>query len=97
MDISNLLNTDFGNLNDSNLIFLDDCLSMYDTLYIFLKSIFPICKKTNHVSWYKQNIFSKPNISLVQLEEGFRVSSVKHTQIGDPRHQAMIVNWFETI
>ena len=45
MDISSLLNTDLGNLNESSLILKDDRLSMYNTIYIFLKFIWPICKK----------------------------------------------------
>ena len=46
MDISSLLNTELGNLNDSNLILQDDLLSMYNTTYIFLKFTCPIGKKT---------------------------------------------------
>ena len=45
MDISSLLNTDLGNLNESSLILKDDRLSMYNIIYIFLKFICPICKK----------------------------------------------------
>ena len=46
MDISSLLNTDLGNLNDLSLILWDDRLSMYNTIYIFLKFTCPIGKKT---------------------------------------------------
>ena len=42
MEISSLLNTDLGNLNDSSLILQDDCLSMD----IFLKFKCDICKET---------------------------------------------------
>ena len=46
MDISSLLNTDLGNLNDVSLILQnDDRLSMYNTTYIFLKYACPIGKK----------------------------------------------------
>ena len=45
MDISSLLNTDLGNLNDVSLILQDDRLSMYNTIYIFLKYTCPIGKK----------------------------------------------------
>ena len=51
MDISSLLNTDFGNLNDSSLILWDDCLSMYNTTYIFLKFKCPFVKNLKHISW----------------------------------------------
>ena len=44
MEISRMLNTDLGNLNDSSLILKDDCLSMYNTIYIFLKFTYPIFK-----------------------------------------------------
>ena len=37
MIISSLLNTELGDLNDSSLILKDDRLSMYYTIYIFLK------------------------------------------------------------
>ena len=42
MNISSLLNTDLSNLNDSSLILLDDRLSTYNTIYIFLKFSSPI-------------------------------------------------------
>ena len=84
-DISRLLNTELGNLNDSSLILSNDRLSMYNTIYIFLKFACPICK-TIELSFH-----------LVQLKEGIRVSSVKNTKTGDPRHQTMTVNSFETI
>ena len=45
VDISSLLNTDLGYLNDWGLILYDDCLSMYNTIYIFLKFTCPIGKK----------------------------------------------------
>ena len=45
MDISSLLNTDLGLLNDSSLILQDDRLSMYNTFYIFLKFTCMIGKK----------------------------------------------------
>ena len=45
VDISSLLNTDLGYLNDSGLILYDDRLSMYNTIYIFLKFTCPIGKK----------------------------------------------------
>ena len=50
MDISSLLNNDLGNLNDSSLIVYDDRLSMYNTIYIFLKFTCPIVKKLKHIS-----------------------------------------------
>ena len=46
MGISSLLNTALGNLNDLSLILRDDRLSMYNTIYIFLKLTCPIGKKT---------------------------------------------------
>ena len=45
IDISSLLNADLGKLNDLSLILKDDRLSMYNTIYIFLKFTCPICKK----------------------------------------------------
>ena len=45
MDISSLLNTDLGNLNDSSLILKDDCPSMCNANYIFLKFHAPFFKK----------------------------------------------------
>ena len=45
MDISSLLNTDLDNLYDSNLMLKNDCLSMYNTIFIFLKFTCPIGKK----------------------------------------------------
>ena len=45
MDISSLLSTDYGDLNYSSLISKNDRLSIYNTIYIFLKFIYPICKK----------------------------------------------------
>ena len=51
MDMSSLLNIDLGNLNDSSLILYDDCLSMYNTIYIFLKFTRPFGKKLKHISW----------------------------------------------
>ena len=46
MDISNLLNTDLGNINNSSLILKDDRLSLYNnTIYIFLKFRCPNGKK----------------------------------------------------
>ena len=79
MDISSVLNTDLGNLNDSTLIFWNDCLSMYNTSYIFLKFTCPIGKKTKTYFLIKtiKAFFSKPKIWLVKLKEGFRVSSLK--------------------
>ena len=46
MENSSLLNIDLGNSNDSMLILKNDRLSMYNTIYIFLKFKCPICKKT---------------------------------------------------
>ena len=46
MDISSLLNTDVGKLNDSSLILKNDRLSMYNTIYIFPKFTCIIGKKT---------------------------------------------------
>ena len=46
MDISSLLITDLGNLNNSNLILENDHLSMHNTAYIFLKFTYPIGKRT---------------------------------------------------
>ena len=45
MDISSLLNTDLDNLYDSSLMLKNDCLSMYNTIFIFLKFTYPIGKK----------------------------------------------------
>ena len=46
MDISSMLNTDLSNLNESSFTLQDDRLSMYNTIYIFLKFTSPIGKKT---------------------------------------------------
>ena len=46
MGISSLLNIDLGNLNGLSLILQNDCLSMYNAIYIFLKFTCPIGKKT---------------------------------------------------
>ena len=46
MDISSLLNTDVGKLNDSSLILKNDRLSMYNTIYIFPKFTCSIGEKT---------------------------------------------------
>ena len=59
MDISSLLNTDLGNLNDSNLILKDDHLSMYNTIYIFRKFTCPICKETITYFLIKKKTFFK--------------------------------------
>ena len=48
MDISSLLNIDLGNLNNSSLILKNDLLSMYNTIYIFLKYTSPLAKKLKH-------------------------------------------------
>ena len=45
MDISSLLNNDLDNLYDSSLMLKNDCLSMYNTIFIFLKFTCPIGKK----------------------------------------------------
>ena len=45
MYISSLLNAELGNLNNSNLILSDDHLSLYNTIYIFLKFTCSIGKK----------------------------------------------------
>ena len=45
MNISSLLDTDLGNLNELSSILLNDRLSMYNTTYIFLKFTSPICEK----------------------------------------------------
>ena len=45
MDISSLLDTDLGNLNDSGLILKNARLSMYNIIYIFLKFTCSICIK----------------------------------------------------
>ena len=45
MDISSMLNTDLSNLNESSFTLQDDRLSMYNTIYIFLKFTCPIGKK----------------------------------------------------
>ena len=99
MDISSLLNTDLGNLNESSLILQDGRLSMHNTIYIFLKFTCPISKKTKTYFLTKtiKAFFSKPKIWLVELKVGFCVSSLKNTQTGDPRQQSMNVNQFETI
>ena len=52
VDISSLLNTDLGYLNDWGLILYDDCLSMYNTIYIFLKFTCPIGKKKTKTKAY---------------------------------------------
>ena len=49
MDVSNLLNTDLGNLNYPSLILKNDRLSMYNTIYIFLEFTFPFCKKLKYI------------------------------------------------
>ena len=46
MDISSLLNTDVGNLNDSSLILKNDRLYMYNTICSFSKFTCTIGKKT---------------------------------------------------
>ena len=69
MGISSLLNTALGNLNDLSLILRDDRLSMYNTIYIFLKLTCPIGKKTKTYFLIKKH-FLKPKIWLVQLKEG---------------------------
>ena len=51
MDIYSLLNTDLDSLNEASLILKDDCFSMYNTNYIFLKFTCPICKKTKNIFW----------------------------------------------
>ena len=45
MDISRLINTDVGNLNESSSILWDDYLSMYNTIHIFLKFTCSVGKK----------------------------------------------------
>ena len=57
MEISSLLKTDFGNWNDSSLIQKNDRLSMYNTIYIFLKSTAGICKKTKTYFLLKTKTF----------------------------------------
>ena len=57
MDISSLLNTDLGNLNDLSLTLWDDRLSMYNTIYIFLKLTYPIGKKTKTYFLMKRKAF----------------------------------------
>ena len=68
--ISSLLNTDLGNLNDSNLILKNDRLSIYSTIYIVLKLTCHISKKTKTYPVENKSNFSKPKIWLVQLKEG---------------------------
>ena len=74
---SSLLNTDLGNLNDSNLILKNDRLSIYNTIYIFLKFTCRISKKTKTYPVENKSNFSKPKIWLVQLKEGFWVFPAK--------------------
>ena len=76
MDISSLRNTDLGNLIDSSLNLQNDCLSMHNTIYMFLKFTCSIGKKTKTYFLIKR-IFSNPKIWLVKLKESFRVSSLK--------------------
>ena len=78
MNISSLLNTDLGNLNDSSLILQNDRLSMYNIIYIFPKFTCPIYIKNYNIHPDEnKSIFSKPKIWQAQLKEGIRVSSVK--------------------
>ena len=49
MDISSLLNTGLGNLNDSTVILQNDRLPMYNTIYIFLKFTGPTGKKNKNI------------------------------------------------
>ena len=66
------------------------------SIYIFLNFTYPIDKKNWDIFPGKnKSIFSKPKTWLVQLNDGFRVSSVKHTQTGDLRHHTMTVNSFD--
>ena len=51
IDISSLLNTNFGSLNDSSLILWDDRISMCNTTYLFLKFTCPIVKNLEHIFW----------------------------------------------
>ena len=76
MIISSLLNTELGDLNDSSLILKDDRLSMYYTIYIFLKFTCLTGKK-NIFPDKNKSIFPKPKVLVVQLQKGFRDSSVK--------------------
>ena len=57
MEISSLLNTDFGNGNDSSLIQKNDRLSMYNTIYTFLKFTAGTCKKTKTYFLIKTKTF----------------------------------------
>ena len=57
MDISSLLKTDLGNVNDSSLILQDDRIPMYNTIYIFLKFTCPIGKKTKTYIFIKTKAF----------------------------------------
>ena len=57
MDIYSLLNTDLDSLNEASLILKDDCFSMYNTIYIFLKFTCPICKKTKTYFLIKTKAF----------------------------------------
>ena len=97
MDISSLLNTDLGNLNDTNFIWKNDRLSLYDTIDIFLKSTCPICQKTKAYFLIKQKHFFKTKDLARPVKRRLSGLLSRNTQTGDLRHQTVTVNWFETI
>ena len=69
---------------------------MYNTVsYIFLKFACPICKKAKTFPDKNKSIFSKPNIWLVQLKEGFWVSSVQTYLNWWSQNPTMTVNYFK--
>ena len=52
-----MLNTDLSNLNESSFTLQDDRLSMYNTIYIFLRFTSPIGKKTKADFPIKTEVF----------------------------------------
>ena len=68
MENSSLLNNDLGNSNDSMLILKNDRLSMYNTIYIFLKFKCPICKKTKT---YSRAFLKKQRFSWFSCKKAF--------------------------
>ena len=96
MDISSLLNTDLGNLNDK--LYLKEWSSfLVWTIDIFLKSTCPICQKTKAYFLIKQKHFFKTKDLARPVKRRLLGLLSRNTQTGDLRHQTVTVNWFETI
>ena len=78
MYISSLVNTDLGNLNDSSLILKKYRLSMYSTIYTFLKFTSPIDKKKlTHFLIKAKAFFQSQGLTSSAKKKDFWVSSVK--------------------